>query len=399
MSNYPNFSFVTSSRDPQSSAHTGTLSTPHGSIETPNFIFCATKAAIKAVSIDQVRTAGADIILSNTYHLLLQPGADIIARHGGLHKMMNWDRPMLTDSGGFQIFSLGHGGVAQEIKGNRGTTLPKTLLKIDEEGATFRSYVDGSVHQLTPEISIDVQRKLGADLILVLDECTPFHSSKDYTARSMELSHRWARRSLAEFDRGADGSQALYGIVQGGVHEDLRRESASFVAEQPFFGQAVGGSLGGNKEQMMAVVEMTMRHLNPNRPTHLLGIGGIGDIWHGVAAGIDTFDCVHPTRLARHGGALVQPWKNEGKEHLNLKNARFKDDTSPLDPESDFPFSRDYSKAYIHHLLKAKEALGGIILTLHNISFMTRLAACIRKSIQNGSFPEERKRWTAHLSN
>lgn len=395
MPDYPHFSFDITHTEEASRAHVGKLSTPNGTIETPNFIFCATRAAIKGVSIPQVMEAGAQCILSNTYHLYLSPGPDRVAAHGGLHKMMGWRGPMLTDSGGFQIFSLGHGSVAEEIKGNRGhQNLPKTLLKINEEGATFRSYIDGSIHTLTPEISIDVQRKLGADLIVVLDECTPFHADKDYTARSLHRSHRWELRSLAEFERGDNGSQALYGIVQGGVHEDLRIEGAQFVRENAFFGQAVGGSLGGTKEQMHNIVDFTMKHLHPERPTHLLGIGGITDILNGVACGIDTFDCVHPTRLARHGGALCHPKDGDGKEHLNLKNARFKDDLRPLDPDSDFHYSNYYTRAYIHYLFKVNEALAGIILTLHNIHFMSQFARDIRTAIKAGTFEAFRKSWT-----
>lgn len=392
MIQYPNFSFKLSAQDHKTKARCGLLQTPHGTIETPNFIFCATKAAIKGVTTAQAKEAGVDIILSNTYHLLIQPGPDLVAAHGGLHKMMNWNGPMLTDSGGFQIFSLGHGGVAQEIKAKNRNQTPRTLKKIDEDGAVFRSYVDGVIHRLTPELSIDIQRKLGADLILVLDECTPFHTDREYTARSMERSHRWELRSLKEFERGHNGSQALYGIVQGGIYTDLRKESASFVAEQPFFGQAVGGSLGGSKDQMHEVVGITSQYLNPERPTHLLGIGGLADIWNGVAFGIDTFDCVHPTRLARHGGALVKPSLNGGKEHINLKNACYKNDYTPLDAECT-KYSSNFTRAYIQYLFKANEFLAGTLLTIHNMSFMMRLAREIRESIKNDRFEQVRKEW------
>lgn len=395
MIQYPNFSFKFLAKDRDTQARCGLLETPHGSIETPNFIFCGTKAAIKGVTTAQAKEAGVDIILSNTYHLLIQPGPDMVAAHGGLHKMMGWDGPMLTDSGGFQIFSLGHGGVAQEIKGRNRNQTPRTLKKIDEDGAVFRSYVDGSIHRLTPELSIDVQRKLGADLILVLDECTPFHIDRGYTARSMERSHRWEARSLKEFERGHDGRQALYGIVQGGIYEDLRKESASFVAEQPFFGQAIGGSLGGSKEQMHEVVSYACRYLHPERPTHLLGIGGLADIWNGVALGIDTFDCVHPTRLARHGGALVKPSLNGGSSHINLKNACYKNDYTPLDGECN-KYSSDFTRSYIQYLLKANELLAGTLLTIHNMSFMMRLAREIRQSIKDGRFAEVRKEWLGY---
>ncbi|OHE72845.1 MAG: tRNA guanosine(34) transglycosylase Tgt [Verrucomicrobia bacterium GWC2_42_7] len=385
MNNYPNFRFEITHRDPRSKARCGILHTPHGSIETPNFIFCATKGAMKSVTTEQVRQCGAGIILSNTYHLFLLPGADAVARMGGLHKMLNWNGPMLTDSGGFQIFSLGHGGVADEIKGRGRNNFPKTLLKINEEGATFRSYIDGSIHTLTPEISIDVQQKLGADIILVLDECTPFNSDKNYTARSMRRSHSWELRSLKQFEKNNDYKQALYGIVQGGIYPDLRKESADFVAQQDFFGQAVGGSLGGDKEQMHEVVSIACQHLHPERPTHLLGIGGIRDLWNGVAQGIDTFDCVHPTRLARHGCALITPQTESEREHLNLKNACHKTQLGPIDESCNCYCCRNFSRSYIHYLFKAQEMLGGQLLAIHNISFMVRLAHQIRQSIKLAS--------------
>ena len=272
MTDYPGFSFDITARDPAGSrARAGRYETPHGTFDTPAFIFCGTKAAVKAVTPAQVKEAGTSIILSNTYHLMLQPGADLVARMGGLHKFMGWDGPMLTDSGGFQVFSLGHGSVASEIKGSRDNARPPTLIKVSEEGAEFRSYIDGSRHTLTPESSIEIQQKLGADLIVVFDECTAFHDSRDYTAKSMELTHRWAKRCLTAFERGQeslalDRRQALYGIVQGGVYPDLRQVSAEFIDAQSFFGLAVGGSLGGSKGQMREVVGYTMAHLNGHRP-------------------------------------------------------------------------------------------------------------------------------------
>lgn len=380
------FSFQITRESSTTRARCGVLTTPHGTLETPAFIFCATKAAMKGVTTAQMREAQTQIILSNTYHLMLQPGAETVAALGGLHKFMGWDGPMLTDSGGFQIFSLGHGSVANEIKGKRTTHRPNTLLKISEEGAKFKSYLDGSMHLLTPERSIQIQRQLGADLIVVLDECTPFHVSKDYTARSLELSHRWALRSLAEFERtDHDPHQALYGIIQGGIYDDLRREGAEFVNSQPFFGNAVGGSLGADKEQMAAVVDMTMSYLNRARPTHLLGIGGVDDIFRGVKAGIDTFDCVHPTRLARHGGALVR------HDQLNLFNASHRHNPQPLESDCPCYTCRTFSRGYLHHLLKAKELVAYTLLSLHNVCFMNRLLQEIREGIMDLATVE--KRW------
>ena len=306
---------------------------------------------------------------------------------------------MLTDSGGFQIFSLGHGSVAAEIKGKRITHRPKTLLKVTEEGAAFRSYIDGSKHLLTPEKSIEVQRLLGPDLVVVLDECTPFHVDKTYTQRSLDMSHRWGLRSLAEFQRHDTGRQALYGIIQGGIYEDLRGEACDFVNSQPFFGHAIGGSLGAHKDQMYEVVALTARRLTPDRPIHLLGIGGIRDIFEGVAQGIDTFDCVHPTRLARHGGALGRPENtlDPSKEHLNLRSTACREDANPIEPDCPCSTCQNYSRAYLHHLLKAQELLAFTLITIHNVTFMNRLLAAIRLAIAEGRLAEEKKRWVAGM--
>jgi queuine tRNA-ribosyltransferase len=308
------FNFEISHTSSSSRARTAVLTTPHGKVDTPNFIFCGTKATIKGLTMEQMRSAGTQFILSNTYHLMIAPGEELVHKFGGLQRMTGWNGPMLTDSGGYQIFSMGHGSVAEEIKGNRKMDhlhTEKSLIKIDENGATFRSMIDKSIHVLTPERSIDIQRKLGADIILVLDECTPYHVTREYTEESMKRSHRWSDRSLERFNTlnsqsdGNQQQQALYGIVQGGIYEDLRKESCEYVNSRPFFGIAIGGSLGATKKQMYSVVGMTAGFLRKDCPVHLLGIGGIRDIFFGVRQGIDTFDCVHPTRLGRHGGALV----------------------------------------------------------------------------------------------
>lgn len=386
------FSFNILHASQETKGRLGALMTPHGVLETPAFIFCATKASLKSLTAKQIKQAETQIILSNTYHLFLQPGSEVIRELGGLHRVMNWDGPMLTDSGGFQIFSLGHGSIASEIKGKRESCRPKTLMKITEEGATFRSYVDGGLKMLTPEKSIEVQCDLGADLIVVLDECTPFHVEKGYTEKSMELSHRWALRSLKAFEKRSSGKQALYGIIQGGVYPDLRVRSCNFVNSTDFFGQAIGGSLGATKDQMYEVVGMTAQNLHPHRPTHLLGIGGIRDIFVGAAHGIDTFDCVHPTRLARHGGALMKP-RLMGKEHINLRNAQYKLDDTPIDEACGCETCESYSKGYIHHLLKAGELLAHSLLTMHNVFFMNRLMKAIRSAIREERLLAEQKEW------
>ncbi|MDR2668102.1 MAG: tRNA guanosine(34) transglycosylase Tgt [Puniceicoccales bacterium] len=380
------FSFEIICRTP-CGARRGRIVTPHGTVETPAFIFCGTKGAVKGASAEQLRACGTQIALANTYHLHLQPGEDTVAALGGLHAMMGWSGPLLTDSGGFQIFSLGHGGVAQEIKSRRAIGAPRTLMAIDEDGALFRSYVDGSLRKLTPENSIAIQRSLGADIVLPLDECTPYHVDKKYTAASMARSHRWELRSLAEFKKFNCGAQAIYGIIQGGVYGDLRKESCEFVGEEDFFGQAIGGSLGGSGKEMEDVVALVCAFKHRTKPTHLLGIGSVDYIFHGVRNGIDSFDCVHPTRLGRHGGALMANSISDGKGHINLRNSRFARDRSPIDDSCDCHTCKTTSRGYLHHLLKAKETLAGQLLTIHNITFMNRLMERIRHAIESNTLP------------
>ncbi|MCF8495646.1 MAG: tRNA guanosine(34) transglycosylase Tgt [Alphaproteobacteria bacterium] len=390
MLTYPRFNFKITHRDPGSRARLGTLVTPHGTIETPNYIFCGTKAAIKGLSPAQMREARTDIVLSNTYHLMLQPGADLVERMGGLHKFMGWDGPLLTDSGGFQVFSMGHGQVANEVKGRNKSHENKSLLEISEEGAVFRAYTDNRKILLTPENSMEIQRKLGADLLMQFDECTPYHATYDYTARSMEMSIRWGDRCLAEFERHDNGAQGVYGIVQGGVHADLRAVSATYTADRPFFGTAIGGCLGGTDEEMRGVVEHSVPHIHPDRPVHFLGIGRIRDVFTFVRLGIDTFDCVIPTRLARHGTAFL---KGAPGETINLKNACYRNDPDPLDPENLIPASAGFSKAYIHHLLKAGEILGPQILAQHNVATINRLMREIRTAIRAGTLADLEREW------
>tara|TARA_B100000575_G_scaffold168737_1_gene135035 strand:- start:25972 stop:27171 length:1200 start_codon:yes stop_codon:yes gene_type:complete len=380
-------------------ARTGIISTPHGNIETPAFIFCATKAALKSFTTEEARRNNTQIILSNTYHLMLQPGSDLIAKHGGLHKFTGWSGPMLTDSGGFQIFSLGYGSVANEIKSRKmNTDFKKTLININEEGAIFKSYIDGTNLLLSPEKSIQIQRDLGADLIVVFDECTPFNIDKNYTYNSMLRSHRWAKRSINTFNskskynpkEGSAGSQAIYGIVQGGIYKDMREESIDFNQKQiDTFGIAIGGSLGSNKEEMKEVVYFTASKLKDIRPVHLLGIGDPIDIWTFVEQGIDTFDCVSPTRLARHGSALVKGKKGK----INLKNKFYKDKMSPIDEECNCYTCTNFTLSYLYHLFASKELLALQLITNHNIYFMNNLMETIRQSIKENNFEKKRKDW------
>ena len=392
---YKNFDFKITHQ--YNNARLGTILTPHGTINTPAFIFCATKGAIKSVDISKIKELDTQIILSNTYHLMLQPGADIIEKLGGLHKVTGWNKPMLTDSGGYQIFSLGYGSVSHEIKNAGRSYGSRTLVSISEEGAVFKSYINGNLYHLTPEKSIQIQQKLGADLIVVLDECTPFHISYKYTKDSMNMSHRWAVRCIEQFKKNNNNSQALYGIIQGGVYEDLRIDSCHFTNDMPFFGHAIGGSLGACKQQMYDIVSFTTSKLDKNRPIHLLGIGNIDDIFQGVKLGIDTFDCVYPTRIARHGGALVKPkYRKEEtrtKEYINLRNQRFKIDTNPIESDCLCFTCCNHSRGYIHHLLKAQELLAYSLITIHNIYFMNNLMQSIRKAILNNTLEEEQNQW------
>ena len=392
------FSWRVKTLSKNSKARTGTITTPHGKIDTPAFIFCATKGALKSFTTKAAKENNTQIILSNTYHLMLQPGSELIADHGGLHKFLNWDGPMLTDSGGFQIFSLGHGSVADEIKGSANIKRNKSLLNINEEGSLFKSYVDGTFKLLSPEKSIQIQRNLGADLILVFDECTPFHVDKNYTSSSMKRSHRWATRSYNCFNTnilykpgfGSAGEQKLYGIVQGGIYDDLREESIEFNLKKiDTFGIAIGGSLGSSKDEMYKVVNFTAPKLGSKHPIHLLGIGDPRDIWSLVKSGIDTFDCVSPTRLARHGSALIQG--KQGKK--NITNKQYAKDLSPIDKNCNCPTCLHYSLAYIHHLFKAGELLGLQLVTSHNIFFMNKLMENIRDSIENDNLEQAEKEW------
>lgn len=388
-------SFEIRKKSVHSRARLGRLVTPHGAIDTPNYIFCGTKGAIKGLSPEQVRAAGADIILGNTYHLMLQPGPDLIAEMGGLQEFSGWRGPMLTDSGGFQVFSMGDGAGANEIKGrNRDRNRTRSVTEITEQGVRFKSYLDGRFVSLTPENAMEIQRKIGADLIMQFDECTAYHVSRDYTEGAMRRSHRWGDRCLTEFARTDSGRQGLYGIVQGGVYPELRAESSAWTRDRPFFGTAIGGCLGnsqgGDEAGMSDVVGWCVPHIHPDRPVHLLGVGRIADIFRFVRMGIDTFDCVSPTRIARHGMALV---RGADADRINLYNARYRNDSAPLDETSDFGPSRDFSRAYIHHLLKAGEMLGIQILTAHNINIMTSLMREVRAAIAQDTLDDLEKQW------
>jgi len=395
--------FEVSKQSLSSKARLGSINTVHGEVKTPSFIFCGTKATVKSILPHQLRSAKTQIILSNTYHLMLQPGPDIISKEKGLQNFTQWRGPMMTDSGGYQIFSLGHGSVSEEIKGKNKNIKRKSLIKISEEGAIFRNYLNGDKVYLTPERSIELQRHFGADLIFVLDECTPFNVSKKYTENSMYLSHRWAKRcsdafknTYSNFDSqsGSSGRQHLFGIIQGGVYEDLRNIACEETCSGDYNGLAIGGSLGGSKEQMHDIFSFCSDLIDKSKPVHVLGIGGLDDILHGVSCGYDTFDCVSPTRIARHG-IMLSRLSTKG---INLNNSKFKNDHSFIDEECELPEINNFSKSYLHHLFKANEILGIVILSLYNIWFMNKFFEEIRVNIQNDTFEIFKKNFLNNLT-
>ncbi len=363
----------------------------HGVVHTPAFVPLATRGAVKGLEAGEVAALGYELILGNTFHLMLAPGPEVVAELGGLHEMMRWTGPIITDSGGFQVFSMGHGGVADEIKGRgRRAEGEGKILSIDEDGVRFRSYVDGKERFLGPEDSMAVQAALGSDIALVFDECTPFHVTRAYTARSTERTHRWLERCLRwHAEHGPDG-QVVYGIVQGGVEHDLRLESAATVAASGCRGVAIGGSLGQDKAQMHEVVSWVtgeLERLAPDRPRHLLGIGEVDDLIVGVEQGIDTFDCAMPTRLARHGVALVPDPSNRWR--LDLFKGRFaRSGETILDGCACAACTRGYSRAYLHYLLRAGELTAIRLLTLHNLTFVAKLMADLRSAIGEGTLSE-----------
>jgi len=387
------FEIRTRARD--SLARTGTLHLAHGDVRTPAFVPLATRGAVKTLDPLDVQGLGYEMVLGNTFHLLLSPGPELVAQFGGLHEFMRWPGPIITDSGGFQVFSMGHGSVADEIKSRRP---PKTgraqtggaILEISEAGVRFRSYLDGGERLLTPESSMAVQASLGSDIALVLDECTPFHVTRDYTARSTERTHRWLGRCLSWHEQYGPPGQCVYGIVQGGVEPDLRAESAEVVAGSGCPGVAIGGSLGQDKAQMHEVVKWStavLERVAPERPRHLLGIGEIDDLIAGVEVGIDTFDCAVPTRLARHGVALVPD--PAGRWRVDLAKARWRDSRAPVLEDCPCPTCRaGHTRGYLHYLYRAGETTGARLLTLHNLSFVARLMEDLRAAIDAGRLAE-----------
>ncbi|PID83654.1 tRNA guanosine(34) transglycosylase Tgt [Candidatus Campbellbacteria bacterium] len=387
-------------------ARAGIFTTPHGDIKTPTFANVGTKATVKGLTVEMLEELGAQIFLANTYHLYFSPGPEIVEKAGGLHKFSGWSGPMMTDSGGFQAFSLGAAfgtAVSKIAKDNTDFKQEKinqnksAIAKITENGVLFRSYKDGSKHLFTPEKSMQIQNSLGADIIFAFDECTSPQASYEYQTEAMLRTHRWACRSLFEHKKLEDKKksllgkvlknkdskkhpQALFGIVQGGRYEDLRKESAEFIGKMDFEGFGIGGSF--DKNDMKKAVAVVNQILPENKPRHLLGIGEVIDLFEGVENGVDFFDCVSPTRLARHSGAHTENGK------ISLKSAKYKEDFSSIDKNCSCYTCRNYTKAYINHLLREKEMLGATLLSIHNLHFIVHLMEKIRQSIIDQNFFE-----------
>jgi queuine tRNA-ribosyltransferase len=398
-------SLTIDTRAPQGGARAATLTTPHGTIRTPAFSPVGTKASVKGVSPESLKALGAEVVLANTYHLYLQPGEKIVEQAGGLGKFMGWEGPTMTDSGGFQVFSLGAAFGKTISKFTKGEMVGEgdekrdqiavydesvasqhgQLAIIDEEGVTFTSHLDGSLHRFTPERSIEIQQALGADMFFAFDECTSPTEPYEYQKEAMDRTHRWAERSLKAHRQNikAREQQAIFGIVQGGRHEDLRRESAKEIASLGFDGIGIGGSF--SKEDMRGALQAAMGELPEELPKHFLGIGEPGDILEGIANGIDLFDCVAATRIGRHGSVYTR------RGIIHLTGEKFKDDFSPLDSETVIPGTEPFTRAYLAHLIRSKEMLGSIICSQHNLGFILKLVADARQAILDGRFAEYRE--------
>jgi queuine tRNA-ribosyltransferase len=356
----------------------------HGEVATPAFIPLATKGSVRGLSSAEVAGLGYEMVLGNTFHLHLAPGEELIAARGGLHGFMGWERAIITDSGGFQVFSLAHGGVADEIKGRRGNLPGGAKVDISEDGVAFQSLLDGSNQFLGPEESMRIQAALGSDIALTFDECTPAHADRGYTARSTERTHRWLDRCLDWHEREGPADQAIFGIVQGGTYEDLRQESAERNGAAAVDGIAIGGTLGRDKPEMYGVLRFTLPHLPDEAPRHLLGIGEVDDLLVGIGLGIDLFDCAIPTRIARHGTALAP--NPGGRFRIDLTKSAFADDDSPIADGCPCEACARHTRAYLHYLARNKDLTGTRLLTLHNLSYMESLVSGARAAIEAGSF-------------
>lgn len=389
------FNFKIIEKDNKTMARAGIITTPHGIVNTPAFVPVGTKATVKGMTPSDLQEIGAEVLFGNTYHLHLRPGEDVVKEFGGVGKFMGWDGPTITDSGGFQVFSLGQKKI--KITEDEEETETK-LVDIKEDGVEFRSHIDGSLHTFTPEKSIEIQKKLGADIILAFDECAPYPSSKDYTRQAMERTHDWSIRSLQSF-KGKDyfpWKQALYGIVQGGIYKDLRVESAGFISDLPFDGIAIGGvSVGESKQEMRDVLDWVSPFLPENKPRHLLGIGEVDDIFEAIERGMDTFDCVIPTRFGRYGMVFISaPEGNlKNKFRFDIKKSVFAKDKRSLDKNCNCYVCQTFTRGYINHLFRSSELLAYRLASYHNLYFIVNLVKDIRQSIMEGNFQKMKNKW------
>jgi|TARA_B100001971_G_C18222984_1_gene558440 queuine tRNA-ribosyltransferase/7-cyano-7-deazaguanine tRNA-ribosyltransferase len=379
-------------------ARTGVVKTAHGSFKTPIFIPVATLATVRALDQRDIEELKAEAVLANTFHLHLRPGEKLIKKLGGLHKFMNWKRPIVTDSGGFQAFSLGFGmehnigKIAHFPENRKHTKKEEKWATIDDSGVTFRNPIHGIKVKLTPKSSMQIQSDLGVDIIFAFDECTSPLSNKEYTAKALQRTHKWAEECLKHYDK----KQALFGIVQGGMYKDLRIKSARFIGKLPFHGFGIGGSLGKSKPDMHRILEWVIPLLPKNKPRHLLGIGAVEDLFNAVERGIDMFDCVAPTRWARRGHLYVTPVSGGTKKNkfrLNIGNNRFKEDKKPIDKGCNCYVCKNYSRAYLRHLFVSKELAYFRLASLHNLNFLLRLMDKIRDSINNDDLSRLKKEW------
>ena len=374
--------------DKKTGARAGVIHTDHGDIETPIFMPVGTQATVKTLDSKDLEILGARIILSNNYHLHLRPGEDLIATQGGLHKFMNWQHPILTDSGGFQVFSL---GLQKEIKGQGG------LTKIDDDGVTFSSHIDGSRHRFTPKSAIETQHKIGADIIMAFDECTPDKASLDYALHAMERTHKWAKLCIEEHQKNSayhGYRQFLFGIIQGANHKELRKQSARAISELPFDGIAIGGeSIGYNMEATTQILDWVMPIISKDKPHYAMGVGlDPSDLLSVIEHGVDMFDCVAPTRLARHGMLFVKQ-NQKNKNRLNIKNAEFKNDLRPIDEACNCLTCKNYTRSYLHHLFSVGEMTAMRLASIHNIYFLLDLMKQARTAILEDRFLEFKKEW------
>ena len=372
----------------------GIIHTPHGDIETPAFIPVGTQATVKAMTPEMIREAGAQALLANAFHLYLRPGSELVSQAGGLSKFMNWNGPTFTDSGGFQVLSLGSGFkkvISMDADVSINTPKNERRAFVDDDGVNFKSHLDGSMHRFTPEVSMKIQHELGADISFAFDELTSLAEPYDYQVEALARTHAWAKRSLQEFRRLGDESdkpyQALFGVLQGANYENLRRETARHLGAMDFDGYGIGGAI--EKKRLGEIVKWTTEELPANKPKHMLGISEPDDMFEAVAMGVDTFDCVSPTRVGRNGAFYTYTGRK------NIKSAIYKADFSPLMEDCDCYTCQNYTRAYLHHLLRAKEILGYTLMSIHNEQFIISLVANMRRTILDGTFNEFRKSWLA----